>query len=280
MKIVTHNQKAHLDDFLATAVTYAYYSANSLEEIEVFRKAAPSEEDINDPSTFVLDFGMCCEPNLRNFDHHFIKGGEVCAFTQVLEYLGMRDCDALPWIKFVEVWDHCGPTNAMNLLGGGDSNLIFSPVQAVLISEFSDFEGQLSAADIKSVKLLEIGNFIIDKFKTFSETTAELGKATIKTVNGYNVADYRPIDANFPLNFEAAGKFEKKNGIDLIVSHNPRGKFEWRMIRKNETGVDFNPLRGLPGVDFVHQSGFLACFDGDFEVLLAQLPTKHDSNIN
>jgi hypothetical protein len=274
-KIITHNGRAHLDEYLACAIVAAKLAENG-EEFEIIRKSQPTEEELNDPAIWVLDFGKRHEPELKNFDHHQIVGGAVCAFTLVLEYFRMRDYDALPWIKFVEVHDHSGPANAMNLVGGGDFNLIFSPIQGITLKAFSEIDltrpvGQLW---VKS-QLLELGQYIIQGYQDYHDTYSKLKEAEIKEINGFRVADYNFIPKNFPLNFNAAKKFEQENGVDIVYTFNDRGASKFRMIRKNEK-VDFNQAKDVETVSFVHQSGFLICFDCAPELILDKLHNDKD----
>jgi len=264
-QIITHNGKAHLDDFLASAVLAAWVVENGGEP-EITRKQWPSSEDLTNPEVWVLDFGKEHNPALKNFDHHQISGGEQCAFTLLLEYLGMRDYDAMPWISFVEKWDNCGPTVAMASLGGGNSALIYSPVEDFALKKFSAFEGVIE--DLSEI--IELGKFILGGYKNYISTTEELKKVTIQKINRFNVADYREIPGDFPLNFPAADKFEKENDVDIVYTINTRGTMPFRMIRKKDH-IDFNKAAGLDGVDFIHQNGFLICFSCDYRLIFEKL---------
>lgn len=271
IKIITHNGRAHLDEYLACAILSAQLFKTEGWRFEVIRKSRPTEEELNDPETWVLDFGGRYEPNLKNFDHHQIKGENVCAFTQVLEYFGMRDYDALPWIKFVETNDANGGVKAMELVGGGDFNLIFSPIQGLVLKKFSESELEENFEQFECQKgLIELGNYIIQGYNDYHNTYSKLQETTIHEVNRFRVADYNFIPKNFPLNFNAAAKWEKENNVDIVYTFNDRGENKSRMIRKKEN-IDFNPARGLENVGFVHQSGFLICFDGDYRVILEKL---------
>lgn len=269
-QIITHNGRAHLDEYLACAIVAAKLTENG-EEIEIIRKDQPTEEELNDPAIWVLDFGKRHEPELKNFDHHQMVGGAVCAFTLVLEHFGMRDYDALPWIRFTEVNDHSGGAKAMDLVGGGDFNLIFSPVQGMMLKQFSEIDLTDNICQVIAWgALVEQGRYIIQGYKDYHDTYSKLKQAEIKEINGFRVADYNFIPKNFPLNFNAAKKFEQENGVDIVYTFNDRGASKFRMIRKNEN-VDFNQAKNVETVSFVHQSGFLICFDVAPELILEKL---------
>lgn len=265
MKILTHDKTAHLDDFLACCVILAQT------HYPIERVNKPTEEDLNDPEVFVVDFGQRHEPDKRNFDHHQIKGGNVCAFTQVLEYYNLRDYDALPWIKFVETWDHSGPVNAMKLVGGGASDLIHSPIQQTLLDLFSN-SSNITAFSNLGVFMNLIGRNIIDSYEDFHKTMKILKeKAKIFDYNKYYIVDYR--DCPEELNKIALKTFEQNYEkehdikIEIILNRNFRGESKFRMIRRNDD-VNFSILTGYSEVTFVHQSGFLVVFDCDYKILL------------
>ena len=62
-KIITHPGGAHKDEFLACAVLLAEH------DVPVFRQD-PTEEDLLNPTTAVIDIGHRHQPDLHNFDHH------------------------------------------------------------------------------------------------------------------------------------------------------------------------------------------------------------------
>lgn len=270
MKIITHNGRAHMDDFLACCVLLAKYPGS-----RVYRQAAPTEEDLNDPETFVLDFGRRYEPELRNFDHHQISGGEQCAFTLILDYLGIRDYRAMPWIKFVEIWDHCGPTDSMKLLGSNDKSAakyLFSPIEENAIQLFSEQEFvSMEGSPILLYGIMGwVGRYILKTAEKFEEDYRKIGNAQVIFYNGFNIIDFREFSDDLVMS-QAAKYSEEKSGIDIVLAKNSRGAGKFRMIRRRDD-IDFRLAAGLEGVDFVHQSGFLITFSGNpGEILLTTL---------
>ena len=83
-KIVSHPGSAHKDDFLSVSVLLA-----TLKQAEVFRRE-PTEEDLNDPDTYVVDVGLELTPERHNFDHHQDRS-LPCAFHLVMQHLGHHD---------------------------------------------------------------------------------------------------------------------------------------------------------------------------------------------
>ncbi len=81
-KIVTHPGSSHKDDFLAACVLLA-----TLGDAEVHRRE-PTDADLADLNTYVVDVGFEYAPERRNFDHHQDRS-LPCAFHLVMQYLGL-----------------------------------------------------------------------------------------------------------------------------------------------------------------------------------------------
>lgn len=266
MKIVTHNSRAHLDDFLACCIL-VYQTRYDIE-----RKSFPTDEDLLDPEIFVVDFGKQYNPILKNFDHHQITGGSVCAFTQILEYYNIRDYKALPWIKFVEEYDHNGPVNAMKLVGGGSMDMIFSPIQETLIKEFSN-EKCIEGFSVLSKLMNAIGKTIFEEYDNYYSTLNELSNSVkVLEIEGFTVIDYTNCNINNDSSAIALKHFENDHNIEIILNKNERGSAKLRMIRRS-SNVNFNLAKEVKecNISFIHQSGFLITFDQNPELILKEL---------
>ncbi|RYD47768.1 MAG: hypothetical protein EOP83_27525, partial [Verrucomicrobiaceae bacterium] len=62
-RIVTHPGGAHKDELLACSLLAAVHG------VEILRRE-PTEADLADPATAVVDVGGQHDPALNNFDHH------------------------------------------------------------------------------------------------------------------------------------------------------------------------------------------------------------------
>lgn len=259
MKIITHNRRAHRDDFLACCIILAEVDIS-----EIRRSEWPTQEELNDNRVFIVDFGKVHDPSKLNFDHHHIQGGEECAFTLILDYFKLRDYDALPWIKYVEIDDHCGPIAVGKFLGNGGrdiKDLIFNPIEEYLIQLFS-IETLIIKGDYLYNIMKSIGGVITNQFKNYHNDLAILSNIEITDVNGWRICDARILSRE-QLHSSAFKKFQRDNKIDIVLSGNDRGTGHFRMTRVTET-INFNDAAEVDGVKFVHQSGFLISFDCDW----------------
>ena len=82
--ILTHPGSAHKDEFLACCVLLATAPGPIL-------RREPTEADLADPATAVVDVGHRHEPALNNFDHHQLPAdaAPTCALSLVLQHLGL-----------------------------------------------------------------------------------------------------------------------------------------------------------------------------------------------
>ena len=136
-KIVSHPGSAHKDDFLSVSVLLA-----TLEHAEIFRRE-PTEEDLNDPDTYVVDVGLELAPERHNFDHHQDRS-LPCAFHLVMQHLGHHDAAMLmfAWYPHMSMMDVSGPYRTAEHLGV-DSSVLFassSPIDGYIISTYASLE--------------------------------------------------------------------------------------------------------------------------------------------
>ena len=87
--IVTHPGGAHKDDFLACSLLAHVHGAP-------IHRREPTERDLIDVKTCVVDVGGVHDPKLNNFDHHQFPrdAPPLCALSLVLQNLGVYE-DAL-----------------------------------------------------------------------------------------------------------------------------------------------------------------------------------------
>ena len=112
--ILTHPGSAHKDEFLACCVLLATTPCPIV-------RREPTDADLADPATAVLDVGHRHEPALNNFDHHQLPddAAPTCALSLVLQHLGLyADARAFcEWLEPAEWFDCRGPNTTAKWLG-------------------------------------------------------------------------------------------------------------------------------------------------------------------
>lgn len=136
-RIVTHAGCAHDDDMLAVMVALAAYP-----QVAVVQRASRVLPIwLEDPAVLVLDTGGQHTPELRNFDHHQLRGTEDCAFSLLLRYLGLYDAawQLYPWLGRLCHSDNYGPQSwgARHGIPASVLSTFACPVSSALRTYFS-----------------------------------------------------------------------------------------------------------------------------------------------
>ena len=134
--ILTHPGSAHKDEFIACCILLAH-AATPISRRE------PSEADLADSATLVLDVGHRHEPALNNFDHHQLPRDHAptCSISLVLQALNLyadarEFCD---WLEPAEWFDCRGPNETARWLGIDREvvNKLNSPIDGTLLRRFA-----------------------------------------------------------------------------------------------------------------------------------------------
>ena len=253
-KIVAHPGSAHKDDFLSVSVLLA-----TLKQAEVFRRE-PTEEDLNDPDTYVVDVGLELSPQRHNFDHHQDRS-LPCAFHLVMQHLGHHEAAMLmfAWYPHMSMMDVRGPYRTAEHLGV-DSSVLFassSPIDGYIISTFASLES-LNAQNPLYDLMKSLGENMIAligrKMGRLERLKAEAKVIEIKHLK----AVASDIDNSPKLAMELYLRFLDDEDIVMSITPSNRGE-GWELLRLGDnTIVDFRVIENNPEIRFVHGSGFLA----------------------
>lgn len=128
--IIVHDGKAHRDDLLAAAI------CSFKTGYHVYRQKF-TQEDLDNPQTFVLDQGRSFDPDFFNFDHHHINKA-ICSFTQCLDYFyGTEYRKWFKWHEYIETYDAMGPAAVQELTKCPDLNYFVCPLVDSILDMFS-----------------------------------------------------------------------------------------------------------------------------------------------
>lgn len=253
-KIVTHPGSAHKDDFLSAAVLLA-----TLDNAEIFRRE-PTRADLDDPNTYVVDVGLELDADRHNFDHHQNRS-LPCAFHLVMQHLGYHEAAMLMyvWYPHMSMMDVRGPYRTAEHLGV-DSSVLFatsSPIDGYILSTFSEVE-VIRSHDTLFVLMKSLGKNLIDlidrKMKRLERLKVE---ARIVPVKHFKAVTSEISDSP-KLAMELYLRYLDNERIVMSITPSNRGA-GWELLRlRDNTMVDFRAIADLPGIRFVHSSGFLA----------------------
>ena len=253
-KIVSHPGSAHKDDFLSVSVLLA-----TLEHAEIFRRE-PTEEDLNDPDTYVVDVGLELAPERHNFDHHQDRS-LPCAFHLVMQHLGHHDAAMLmfAWYPHMSMMDVRGPYRTAEHLGV-DSSVLFassSPIDGYIISTFACLDtlnDQNPLYDLMKSLGENMIALIGRKMERLERLKSEAKVIEIKHLK----AVASDIDNSPKLALELYLRFLDDENIVMSITPSNRGD-GWELLRLGDnTIVDFRVIENNQKILFVHGSGFLA----------------------
>lgn len=263
--ILTHPGGSHKDEFLACCLLLA------LHRVPVVRRE-PSDADLADPATAVVDVGDRHEPHLGNFDHHqFPKDHPpLCALSLVLQHLGLYDdarsfCD---WLEPAEWLDTRGPVETSRWLGIGRDTLakLNSPIDVTLLRRFAA-STRLDPGDPLWEIMRWIGEDLVAYLRglrqrlDFIAATGEFWE--IASPHGPFHVLYLPRTEPLPDEPSAGlGRFVESHPdghrvVGLVYPDRRGGGFG--LSRHNDhPGLDFTRIGGLGDVHFAHARGFVA----------------------
>lgn len=264
-KILTHPGGSHKDEFLACCLLLAAHP------VSIVRRE-PTETDLADPSTAVVDVGHEHAPERGNFDHHqFPKDHPpMCALSLVLQHFGVYE-DALKfcdWLEPAEWFDTRGPNETARWLGVPRETLfkLNSPIDTTLLRRFAGVS-ELQPGDPLWEVMRWIGVDLLDYLKNlrdrlnfiaevgeFWDVESELGSFKVLYLPR---TDPMPDEPSAGLARFIESRPEVGNVVGLVYPDR-RGE-GFGMSRHNDhPGLDFTRIQDCEDVHFAHARGFVA----------------------
>ena len=259
--LLTHPGSAHKDDLLACCVLLAK-SPVAIERRE------PSETDLGNPNTAVIDVGDRHDPSLGNFDHHqFPRDTQpTCALSLVLKHLGLYE-DAkkfCEWLEPAEWFDCRGPKQTADWLGVEREVIgkLNSPIDVSLLRRFAAKTLHKPGEPVWEMMKI-VGGDLIEYLTTtrnridFVDAHSELWKIKERT---FLFLPRVKTDLDDPSS--GIGHYLRERGIDnqvVATVYPDRRSAGYGLSRYNDhPEIDFTQIEGEPDVHFAHKSGFVA----------------------
>jgi hypothetical protein len=263
-QIVTHPGGAHKDDFLAVSVLIAKTGAP-------VERRVPTEADVEDSATALVDIGGSHDPGRHNFDHHhFPREHEpTCALSLVLDHYGLYEdarkfCD---WLEPAEWFDSRGPNRTAEWLGVTREAVarLNSPIDVTLLRRFAG-STELRAGETLYEVMRFIGEDLLDFLKTARQRldrTKEAAQTWELTVAGETIkALFLPREAGMPDEPSASlSRYVRSEGMEkqivALIYPDRRGEGYGISRYEDHPRLDFSRLSGEQDVHFAHTSGFM-----------------------
>jgi hypothetical protein len=280
--ILTHPGGSHKDEFLACCLLVSVHQAPIV-------RREPTQEDLENLSTAVVDVGGEHEPSRGNFDHHqFPKDHPpMCALSLVLMDLGVYDdarafCD---WLEPAEWFDTRGPVETARWLGLDRETLakLHSPIDLTLLRRFAS-HSEINPGDTLWEAMKWIGDDLLSYLRNLRERldyisrNAEFWEIAAETGNFRVLA----MPRTEPLPEEASsglGRFiqslpaDQQDIAGLVYPDRRGGGFA--LSRHNDhPSLDFTRIQDDPDVHFAHSRGFVAKTSATDSARLKELLAK------
>jgi len=269
--ILTHPGSAHKDEFLACCVLLA------VSPVPIVRRE-PTEADLADPATVVVDVGHRHEPALNNFDHHQLPddAAPTCALSLVLQHLGLyADAKAFcDWLEPAEWFDCRGPNATARWLGI-ERDIVYklhSPIDTTLLRRFAAATRHAPGEPLWEMMRL-VGTDLLDYIRTLRARLTFIGQhAQLWSLDGLTLsAEIKSAPAVLfmprtePLPEEpSAGldRYVQEQGLDdrivAIVAPDRRSSGYGLTRHHDHPRLDFTRIKAEPDVHFAHLRGFVA----------------------
>ena len=261
-QIVVHPGGAHKDDFLACALLMAETG------VPVYRRE-PSEDDLSDVATAVVDVGLEWDESKMNFDHHqFPRDAEpLCALSLVLKHLGLYEethkfCD---WLIVAEWMDTRGPNDTAKWLGVERDAMakLNSPIDITLLRRFAASAEHLPGQPIYEVMKM-VGEDLISFVRGMKKQLEYLGEnAEVwemsfgKKVLFLPRTDPMPSDPSMGM-----GRYVEDQGLEeevvAMVYPDRRGEGYGLGRFNDDKRMEYTQIKDEPDVHFAHNKGFIA----------------------
>ncbi|MCC5850578.1 MAG: MYG1 family protein [Verrucomicrobia bacterium] len=273
--ILTHPGSAHADDLIACTVCSAVHGGLPIE------RRSPTEADLADPGTAVLDQGLRWEPALWNFDHHQDDPSVYgrCATSLLLEHLlrisPQELPEQVPWLPAFECWDARGP-GALGRSHGLDMaqtiSIQYDPT-GMLLRDIFAAQTHIAPDQPLGQILKAMGQRLLDDIDQ-RRTDFALLDDRVQCVESAGLSglllEPLPGEDDLP-------KFMKEwialrhPKIAFYITLNRRGGISLTRWGENPD-LNFHRLQDRSDIRYTHPGGFLAVFQGPISEALSLIP--------
>lgn len=268
-KIIIHRGQCHLDELIAVAFALAIgIPVNgrrmSLMPTPLFRRD-PTDAELDDPSTLVLDVGGRHQPHLNNFDHHQRErdAAPECAASLLLAHIAPEFLVDLKrftrWFDALVQIDVRGPfawAKANNLpefpfaLGGA----LEAPIKEI----FEAFDGDRPVPEELVGLLWRVGcshvDFVNKRKAAYDDVRTSAQYARVGEIEG--IVYLSKDTSAMQLWRDELAEQGRVLGFSIMLDDRGEGLTLYRF--NDDSRLDFARLAGNPAVSFAHAGGFIA----------------------
>jgi hypothetical protein len=263
--ILTHPGSAHKDEFIACCLLLANAP------VPILRRE-PTEADLADPATLVLDAGHRHEPTLNNFDHHQLPRDHTptCSISLILKELGLY-ADArefLDWLEPAEWFDCRGPNDTARRLGIDRDiiNKLNSPLDGALLRRFAQ-ASRLQPGEPLWEVMRFVGDDLLSYLRDLRSRLDFVGRhgecwplregASDRQIFFLPRTDPLPDDPSAGIDRYISSQGLADRVVATISPDRRNTGYGLSRFRDHPL-LDFTRIKAEPDVHFTHASGFVA----------------------
>lgn len=257
-KMIVHPGPCHRDDLLCMAVM-VYCRAVEIERRE------PTEDELNDPKTLVVDVGGRHDPELNNYDHHQLPRDAEPEWAFGLMLRGMfpslaQVFESTNWFATSRMMDSKGPFAVANELGLPTTwtQELWSPLEEALTDMIEKKSSIKRNSDLWNMLGL-LGEQLEDNATTWYKALTDLGETTqVMDIKGVQVLYITQVMNGVEENAMAKLQRERWPEAGAMVSFDNRGDGLTFYRFNDHPKVDFSRLQDAGEMLFTHPGGFIA----------------------
>ena len=229
----------------------------------------PSEEDLADTGTAVVDVGLEWDEAKNNFDHHqFPRDAEpLCALSLVLKHLGIYEethkfCD---WLVVAEWMDTRGPNDTAKWLGVERDAMakLNSPIDITLLRRFAGSSEHQPGEPIYEVMKM-VGEDLISFVRGMKKQLEYIGEhAEVWEMGFGKKALFMPRTDPMPKEPSMGmGRYVEDLGLkeEVVAMIYPDRRGEGYGLGRfnDDKRMEYTQIKDEPDVHFAHNKGFIA----------------------
>lgn len=250
--IVHGGQTSHQDEQVAAALAVAYGAANRIERRD------PTDAEMADTTTLVLDVGGQDNWVMRNVDHHQLaREATDCAFSLLARHL---DCwvemtTVFPWAELAVELDQHGPFAVARKVGCSADSFF------AMLGPARSYHDQRWAQD--AAYRAEYTAWLADQLRVQLSLYSELSEFAyadpyMPTIEGFNVLRGDKVEAAHPEHArELTDMLAKTYKVDVVVFNDDRGDGFGILRMGDNQAINFAKCEGMAAVKFAHKGGFI-----------------------
>jgi len=273
MKIISHLNPRHMDDFLAIAILKTKYTDA---EIDFVHPQSVPDTFIKDPEIILVDVGGNYNPQLKNYDHHQdlnLPSSIVLVLSNEFEgVLNLTKILSSQTINFIDTTDRFGVKQASELAGVPLNSQEDKMRKEILLIDLKKHALEVGEIALKTLNIQKYSEWLSEFYKKLDELGLldEPRKIIKKEEESFydKLSKSRAIkikNLNVLISTESLAPFHNKAfelGTDIIIEKNSMNPQHTSIIKNTNSPktkhLDLSKVFNLYPKVFIHQNGFIA----------------------